>query len=140
MYIPKIMKKQMAKYFYDKGILVLNKSVSRDAEGGLHTEAGKVSYKFYGNVSFSNFGKIQEDYGLDYNIDISITASPETFEDKVYLEDAELVYERDKIYIKNTNDILLGINDIISYGGKEYKVTNIIPTDSHILVLGQWER
>ena len=140
MYIPKIMKKQMAKYFYDKGILVLNKSISRDAEGGLHTTAERVSYKFYGNVSFSNFGKIQEDYGLDYKIDISITASPETFEDKVYLEDAELVYERDKIYIRNTNDILLGINDIISYGGKKYKVTNIIPTDSHILVLGQWER
>lgn len=140
MYIPRIMKKQMAKYFYDKGILVLNKTTSRDAEGGLHTTTGNVSYKFYGNVSFSNFGKIQEDYGLDYNIDISITASPETFEDKVYLGDTELVYERDKIYIKNTNDILLGLNDIISYGGKEYRVSNIIPFDSHILVLGQWER
>lgn len=134
------MKKQIAKYFYDKGILVLNKTTSRDAEGGLHTTAGNVSYKFYGNVNFSNFGKIQEDYGLDYNIDISITASPETFEDKVYLGDTELVYERDKIYIKNTNDILLGLNDIISYGGKEYRVSNIIPFDSHILVLGQWER
>lgn len=133
MYIPKTMKKQIAKYFYDKEILVMKKNISRDAEGGLHTKAERVSYKFYGNVSFSNFGRIQEDYGLDYNIDISITASPETF-------DAELVYERDKIYIKNTNEIILELNDIISYIGKEYKVTNIIPTDSHILVLGKWER
>lgn len=140
MYIPRIMKKLIAKNFYDKEILVLDKTATRDEEGGLNTKAGKVSYKFYGNVNFSNFGKIQEDYGLDYQIDISITASPETFEDKVYLEDAELVYDRDRIYIKDTSEILLGINDIISYGGKEYRVSSIIPFDSHILVLGQWER
>ena len=140
MYIPKIMKTKIAKYFYDKGILVMTKTVTRDSEGGLKTGSNKVNYKFYGNVNFSNFGAIQEQYGLDYKIDISITASPENFEDKVYLEDAELVYESDRIYIRQTGDIVLGLDDIISYGGKEYRVMNIIPTDSHILIIGQWQR
>lgn len=140
MYIPKIMKTSIAKYFYDKGILVMTKTQTRDSEGGLKNGSNKVNYKFYGNVSFSNFGTIQENYGLDYKIDISITASPENFEDKVYLGDAELVYETDKIYIKQTGDLVLGLDDIISYAGKEYRVTNIIPSDSHILILGQWQR
>lgn len=140
MYIPKRMKTSIAKYFYDKGILVMTKTQTRDSEGGLKNGSNKVNYKFYGNVSFSNFGTIQENYGLDYKIDISITASPENFEDKVYLGDAELVYETDKIYIKQTGDLVLGLDDIISYAGKEYRVTNIIPSDSHILILGQWQR
>lgn len=140
MYIPKKMKKLIAKNFYDKGILVLDKTITHDEEGGMNVKKGRVSYKFYGNVNFSNFGSIQEDYGLDYQIDISITASPETFEDKVYFDDAELVYDKDKIYIKQTEEILLGISDIISYGGKEYEVTNIIPFDSHILILGKWQQ
>jgi len=134
------MKTSIAKYFYDKGILVMTKTQTRDSEGGLKNGSNKVNYKFYGNVSFSNFGTIQENYGLDYKIDISITASPENFEDKVYLGDAELVYETDRIYIKQTGDLVLGLDDIISYAGKEYRVTNIIPSDSHILILGQWQR
>jgi hypothetical protein len=134
------MKTSIAKYFYDKGILVMTKTQTRDSEGGLKNGSNKVNYKFYGNVSFSNFGTIQENYGLDYKIDISITASPENFEDKVYLGDAELVYETDRIYIKQTGDLVLGLDDIISYAGKEYRVTNIIPSDSHILILGQWKR
>ena len=140
MYIPKIMKTKIAHYFYDKGILVMTKTTTRDSEGGLKTGSNKVNYKFYGNVNFSNFGTIQENYGLDYKIDISITASPENFEDKVYLGDAELVYETDRIYIKQTGELVLGLDDIISYAGKEYRVTNIIPSDSHILILGQWQR
>ena len=134
------MKTSIAKYFYDKGILVMTKTQTRDSEGGLKNGSNKVNYKFYGNVSFSNFGTIQENYGLDYKIDISITASPENFEDKVYLGDAELVYETDRIYIKQTGELVLGLDDIISYAGKEYRVTNIIPSDSHILILGQWQR
>lgn len=91
----------------------MNKSTSVDAEGGVTSKGLSIVDKFKGNVNFSNCKQIQEDYGLDYNIDVSIT----------------------------TNYELLKINDIIQYQDVIYNVTDILPSDSHILVVAtKWRQ
>ena len=105
--------KQIAKTFYDKTISVLEQTISTDAEGGVNSKGYEVSKNFKGNVNFSNCKQIQEEYGLDYNIDISIT----------------------------TNYNLLEINDIIKYQDVVYKVTDILYSDSHVLIVAtKWRQ
>lgn len=108
MYIPETMKTAIAKAFYDKEIHRMDKSVERDAEGGVITKGYTVKEIFKGNVNFSNCEKIQEDYGLDYKIDISIT----------------------------TDYKGLKKDDIIAYEKVLYSVKGIHARDSHTLVLG----
>lgn len=113
MYIPKTMTKAMAKAFYDKTVEVLTNNVITDAEGGVIYKGYATVDKFKGNVSFSNCKKIQEEYGLDYNIDISITTN----------------YEQ------------LKINDIIKYLDVVYNVTDVLPSDSHFLIVAtKWRQ
>ena len=102
------MKTAIAKAFYDKEVYLLDKSVEKDAEGGVKTKGYTVRESFRGNVNFSNCEKIQEDYGLDYEISISIT----------------------------TNYTGLSKDDIISYDKVLYEVKGIYDRDSHTLVLG----
>ena len=113
MYIPKNMTKQIAKVFYDKEVSILVKTTTIDAEGGVNTKGYDGIATFKGNVNFSNCKQIQEEYGLDYNIDVSIT----------------------------TNYNLLKINDIIKYQEIIYNVTDILPSDSHLLVVAtKWRQ
>lgn len=113
MYIPKSMKTKIASVFYDKEVEVLSASESMDAEGGVIYKGLDVVDTFKGNVNFSNCKKIQEEYGLDYQIDISIT----------------------------TDYDLLEINDIIKYQEIIYNVTDILPSDSHLLVVAtKWRQ
>ncbi len=113
MYIPKTMRTKIASVFYDKEVEVLEKITTIDAEGGVNTKGLQSKDNFKGNVSFSNCKKIQEEYGLDYNIDISIT----------------------------TDYNLLKINDIIKYLDVIYNVTDVLPSDSHILVVAtKWRQ
>ncbi len=113
MYIPKTMTKRIAKAFYDKTVEVLNNNIITDAEGGVIYKGYATVDNFKGNVSFSNCKKIQEEYGLDYNIDISITTN----------------YEQ------------LKINDIIKYLGVIYNVTDVLSTDSHFLIVAtKWRQ
>lgn len=112
MYIPKIMKKQMSKIFYDKTISVIDEEIIFDTEGGVVSKANNVLETFKGNVSFSNCKKIQEEYGLDYNIDISIT----------------------------TNYRNLKHNNYIKYNDVVYSVVDILPSDSHVLIVAsKWQ-
>lgn len=113
MYIPKNMTKQIAKVFYDKDVSILVKTTTIDAEGGVNTKGYDVIDTFKGNVNFSNCKQIQEEYGLDYNIDVSIT----------------------------TDYNLLKINDIIKYQEIIYNVTDILSSDSHLLVVAtKWRQ
>ena len=102
------MKKEIAKAFYDKDIHLMNKSVEQDAEGGVKTKGYSVQESFKGNVNFSNCEKIQEEYGLDYKINISIT----------------------------TDNTELKKDDILSYNQVLYEVKGIYPKDSHVLIVG----
>ena len=108
MFIPQTMKTAIAKVFYDKEIHVLDERTETDAEGGVTTTGYSVKDTFKGNVNFSNCEKIQEEYGLDYKVNISITTDCNT----------------------------LGIGDILSYNKVLYEVKGIYTRDSHTLVLG----
>lgn len=114
MYIPKSMTKAIANTFYDKTVEILNKKTSIDAEGGVTSKGVMLKDTFNGNVSFSNCKKIQEEYGLDYSIDISITT-----------------------YI----NVEINIGDLIKYNEVVYVVNDKLPSDSHILIVAtKWRQ
>lgn len=114
MYIPNKMTTAIAKAFYDKTVEVMSNQTTTDAEGGVTYKGLTVADSFNGNVSFANCKSIQEEYGLDYEIDISITASTDT-------------------------DIV--VNDIIKYNDVIYNVTDVLPSDSHILIVAtKWRQ
>lgn len=107
------MTKKIAQVFYDKPVDVLTNNVVTDAEGGVIYKGYAVKDNFKANVNFSNCKQIQEEYGLDYNIDISIT----------------------------TDYHLLKTNEIIKYQDVVYNVTDILPSDSHFLIVAtKWRQ
>lgn len=108
MFIPQTMKREIAKAFYDKEIHLMEKSVETDAEGGVKTKGYSVKDSFKGNVNFSNCEKIQQEYGLDYKIDVSITTD----------------------YTGVTKENILSYNKVL------YEVKGIYINDSHILIVG----
>lgn len=106
------MKSKIAQYFYDKEIKLYKKTETTDDEGGKTFNISKSDYEFLGNVNFKNRRKIQEEYGLDYDVDIAITTD---------FDKAE-------------------INDLILYN-VYYDVTDVIVCDSHFLILGKiWRK
>ncbi len=113
MYIPKTMSDAIANTFYDKTIYVLEKRKITDKEGGIISKGFDVVLEFKGNVSFSNCKEIQEQYGLDYEIDIAVTTFTETE---------------------------INIDDIIKYNEIKFKVTDVLISDSHKLVVAtKWQ-
>ena len=108
MYIPNQMKKKIADTFYDKTISVLARITTTDIEGGVTSRGLGETATFKGNVNFSNNKLIKEEYGLDYDINISITTDYDNLE----------------------------LHSFIGYEGKVYEVTDILPFDSHILIVG----
>ena len=108
MFIPQTMKTAIAKAFYDKVIHLMDKRTEKDAEGGVKTLGYAEKETFNGNVNFSNCEKIQEDYGLDYKVNITIT----------------------------TDYKGLKKSDIFAYDKTLYEVKGIYTRDSHTLVLG----
>lgn len=109
MYIPKTMTKKIADTFYDKTVDIMGSFNETDNEGGATCRALTRKSSFKANVSFSNCKKIQEDFSLDYEIDITVTT------------DCSIKLDKYK-FIK--------YQDII------YNVTDILASDSHILIVG----
>ena len=108
------MKNKIASAFYDKQVNVMSNVTTTDAEGGVTNKGLAVVSNFNGNVSFSNCKSIQEEYGLDYEIDIAITTD-------------------------TTCSVV--INDIIQYDNITYKVTDVLKSDSHILIVAnKWRQ
>lgn len=113
MLIPKSMKSSISEAFYDKEISILDTSETFDAEGGLVKDANNIKDTFKGNVRFINLKAVQEEYGLDYQIDVAIT----TF-----------------------REVNVKVADVISYLDKKYFVKDAIPNDSHLLIVGElWQ-
>lgn len=110
MFIPEAMKQAISKNFYDKEVSVVEITKTYDEEGGIVYGTPVVLSSFRGNVNYSNCGKIQEEYGLDYSIDLTITAAADT-------------------------DI--SIDNIIAYGGRYYTVRDVFKRDSHIMIVSQ---
>ena len=101
------MKQEIAKTFYDKEIHLMNKSTKVDAEGGVTNDGYTVKDVFKGNVNFSNCEKLQEEYGLDYKVSISIS----------------------------THYTGLELDNILCYNKVLYEIKGIYEKDSHLLVL-----
>lgn len=115
MEIPESFKRAIADTFYDKKIYVLSKKESMDCEGDYIVEKNENVYNFMGNVSFSNFKAIKEEYGIDCDIDIVITTSLE---------------HKEKI----------DLSTLIVYNGKTYEITDKFLKDSHMMLVGAlWE-
>lgn len=110
MFIPEAMKQAISKNFYDKEVLVVEITKTHDAEGGIVYNTPVVLAKFKGNVNYNNCGKIQEEYGLDYNIDITITTSTDT---------------------------VISIDNTIGYNGMYYTVRDVFRRDSHVMIVAQ---
>lgn len=102
------MKQEIAKAFYDKEIHLMDRRTNKDAEGGVKNDGYSVVDVFKGNVNFSNCEKIQEEYGLDYKINITIS----------------------------THYTGLKVENILMYDKVLYEVKGIYKKDSHLLVLG----
>ena len=107
MFIPRAMKTEIAKAFYDKEIHLMNKSTETDSEGGVKTKGYNIKDMFKGNVNFSNCAKLQQEYGLEYEVSISIT----------------------------THYTGLKLDDILCYNKVLYEIKGIYAKDSHTLVL-----
>ena len=108
MEIPKSFKRAIADIFYDKKIYVLSKKESMDCEGDYIVEKNENVYNFMGNVSFSNFKAIKEEYGLEYDIDIVITTSLD---------------HKEKI----------NLSTLILYDGKSSDIIDKFLKDSHVM-------
>ena len=114
MLIPEIMTNKISIFFYDKTVNIMSNTITVDAEGGINYKGLNVADSFKGNVSFSNCAKIQEEYGLDYLINIAITTHP---------------------------DVNININDIIQYDNVLYNVKDVLKFDSHKMVVGvKWQQ
>lgn len=107
MLIPSDWNSIFSKIFYDKNIDILSREDSYDAEGGLITNTGVMS-TFKGNVQFNNLKAVQEGLGLLYKIDMTITTQ---------------------------NTVTVDINSILKYQNIKYLVTDVIPFDTHKMVV-----
>ena len=107
---PNEAKKAIANAFYDKTIELLSIETRLDDEGGVIRNTQSVSGSFTGNVRFSNLGELQTELGLSESIDISITCDTST---------------------------AIHLNDLFRYNDKVYQATDIIPTDSHLTIIGK---
>ena len=102
------MKTAIAKAFYDKNIHLMNMSTEVDAEGGVKTKGYTVADVFKGNVNFSNCEKIQEEYGLDYKINITITTDFTGLKKSDIFAYNKALYEVKGIYIRDSHTLVLG--------------------------------
>lgn len=115
MQLPNNFQSTIANTFYDKTVSILEPTKTTETDGAVtYTGGYTVKGNFKGNPRLVNFKKIQKEYGLDYQIDIAITCGVDT---SVFQE------------------------DILEYNGVRYEVTDVLPFDSHKLIVGaKWQR
>jgi hypothetical protein len=109
MNIPETFKTAIKDIFYDKTFDLYDVTTEPDTEGNL--QKGEVVAKtgsFTGNISFEGFDAVQEEFGIDTEIDAMITTD----------EDIDL-------------------DQVLAYGGVYYKVIRSISNDSHNLLITQ---
>ncbi len=113
MLFPDEAKQAIAKSFYDKTVEVLTSQDTIDEEGGVVKGSLTVKCTLQGNVQFTNLGRIQSELGLVNSIDICVTCRA---------------------------DENVAVNDLIRYGDKLYTATSVIPSDSHLTIVGNlWQ-
>lgn len=109
MRIPNKFKQVIKDTFYDKEVDLYSVTTEPDSDGFVRKgEPATKTGSFLGNVNFDKLDAIQEEYGIDQDIDITISTD----------EDVSL-------------------DQVISYGGRFYKVIRAIQNDSHNLLIAQ---
>lgn len=101
-------KNNISNFFYDKTFTVYSKEADVDEEGFVSNDVEATSETFKGNVAFDNLEQMREDYGIKEEVNIKISTH---------------------------KDIALGT--VIGYENALYKIVGKIPSDSHIILLGQ---
>lgn len=110
MEFPKNAQRTLARAFYDKSVKILEKQVILDDEGGVIKGGEVVKSTFKGNVRFLIQEQQQLGVGLVKQGDIQITCPTDT----------EVV-----------------IDDILQYAGIKYIVLSVLPSDSHLTIVGE---
>jgi hypothetical protein len=110
MLFPNSAKQAIAGFFYDKTVEVLDKSVSTDDEGGVVKQGEIVKSTFKSNVRFTRLGELQAEIGLVENIDVAITCPTDT---------------------------PVEVDDILRYNAVKYVAVDVLPRDSHKLIVGR---
>lgn len=112
MLLPNGFREQFARRFYDKEITVYENRKVIDARGGLtFDQTAKGTFK--GNVRFTNLGELQTELGLTENIDIVITCPTDT---------------------------AVEIDNLLQYADVKYVAVDVVPSDSHLTIVGQkWQ-
>ena len=109
MLFPDSAKQAISKAFYDKEVAILEKTETIDDEGGVVKGGTTVKSTFTGNVRFAELGALQTELGLVSQIDIAITCPTDT---------------------------AVVVDDLLQYKGVKYVATSVIPSDSHLLIVG----
>lgn len=110
MEFPKTAQNAIANAFYDKSVAILEKTEVLDDEGGVVKGGETVKSTFKGNVRFLAQEEQQLGIGLVKRGDIQITCP---------------------------TDVVVEIDDIVKYAGVKYIVTSVLPSDSHLTIVGE---
>jgi hypothetical protein len=109
MNIPNHFKSAIKTQFYDKEVSLYSVDTSVEEDGFQRKgEPSVLTGSFLGNVNFNNLEQIRETYGIDEEIDLSITTDTE-----------------------------VDLDQVIGYLGRFYTVIKAIPYDSHYLLIAK---
>lgn len=108
MNIPDGFKDNIAKHFFDKTITLYTTEETVDSEGWATMEETATATTVKGNVNFNNLEVVRQDYGIEEEIDITITLHDD-----------------------------IGVNTVVKYDDVLYKIVKAIPRDSHNLLVGK---
>ncbi len=109
MEFPRTAKNAIARAFYDKSVAILEKTEVLDDEGGVVKGGEIVKSTFKGNVRFLT--KEQQQLGMG-------------------------LVERGDIQITCPTDTEVNIDDILRYADTDYIVVSLLPSDSHLTIVG----
>lgn len=110
MLFPDSAKQAISETFYDKEVVILEKTETIDDEGGIVKGGTTVKNTFTGNVRFTQLGELQTELGLVSQIDIAITCPTDT---------------------------AVVVDDLLQHKGVKYVAKSVIPSDSHLLIVGE---
>lgn len=109
MQLPATFNNSIKNAFYDKTVSILGVTEVKEADGAVHKTSNSIVGTFKGNCRLVNFKQIQKEFGLDYQIDIAITTE---------------------------TNVSITAETLISYAGVTYQVTDVLPFDSHVMIVG----
>jgi len=108
--LPTNFKSKIASTFYDKTISILGETVTTELDGAVNKTHDTVTSTFKGNCKLSNFKQVQEEYGLDHEINIIVTCG---------------------------TDVTITTGILFEYNGVRYETTDVVAFDSHQMIVGE---